>query len=224
MGYISLRAVLGLRGPWMPGCWERAPEEAGTSGFLSCARTAPQGEQSPHRAALSHLFVLEVVGSVCQLGRFYFAPRSWDGPVVAQTIILGSSNPHPGQALGLEPRGCAGWRLWQMSGMSRDQYLSKFDRQNLFATGEEEGRAGRDRKFAAKVGEQFMDDLPGDTQAVVVLGGLVRDSLGLPTVLIHPVLIGGVQFRQIPHPSGRCLFYNEAACQDLIRLMLEDLP
>jgi hypothetical protein len=45
--------------------------------------------------------------------------------------------------------------------------------------------------------------------------------LDLEDELVHPQERHGVTWRCIPHPSGRCRFYNEQTNRDLIGMMLE---
>lgn len=126
-----------------------------------------------------------------------------------KTILLGESNPRSdlrAAALWPHPVGCSGWRLWKMlndrTGMGSRQYIDGFDRRNI--------KTHPDVEFE-----------PGST--VVVLGEKVRKHLKLPKVLIHPIVRDGVTFRQVPHPSGRTLFYNDPVCRELVAMLLEDL-
>ena len=67
----------------------------------------------------------------------------------------------------------------------------------------------------------FTPPPPGAT--IVVLGQQVARALGLPPGLIHPVVIGGVTWRQVPHPSGRNLWYNVAEHRTIVGVLLEEL-
>lgn len=127
-------------------------------------------------------------------------------------ILIGIDNPHskdPAMALHPRPAGCSGWRLWRMLcdrlRVSEQQYLRAFDRRNL------------------SDGERPI--LPGST--VVLLGEEVwrgvRVRYDIPRLLIHPQVRCGVTWRQVPHPSGRCLFYNDPAQRALVSLMLAEL-
>lgn len=123
-------------------------------------------------------------------------------------IILGLDNPYDSDPLDPAVPNSAGERLWKMaagSGVSRGQY-ARVRRQNLY--GYADGNA-----FTRTL-------LDGDV--ILALGDEVRRALGLPRVLMHPVRLplgGGrrwATFRSIPHPSGRCLFYNDPFCRTLI--------
>lgn len=122
-------------------------------------------------------------------------------------ILLGIDNPYSkdvAHALLPHPKNCAGWRLWKMindvSGMTKEEYAAKFDRRNL------------------------VDELPiANGSVVVLLGEEVRQAFGLKKLLIHPQVKNKVTYRQVPHPSGRCLFYNDPVMRRLVGIMLEDL-
>jgi hypothetical protein len=42
-------------------------------------------------------------------------------------------------------------------------------------------------------------------------------------LLLHPQENGGVSWRQIPHPSGRNLWFNDEQNRTLVAMLLEDL-
>jgi hypothetical protein len=141
-----------------------------------------------------------------------------------KTIILGSSNPYKSPPLWPDPPGCAGWNLWRMSGMTREDYLDKFEFRNLFASVEEEASAMHDRAVRKTIGNKFAVEMSQDRRTVLILGGIARTAIGLASQIIHPCRHGAAVYYQIPHPSGRNTFYNDPVCRDLIRLLLEDLP
>jgi hypothetical protein len=47
--------------------------------------------------------------------------------------------------------------------------------------------------------------------------------VGLQPDLILPVVLDGVTYRQLPHPSGICRWYNDPTCAELAVLVLEEL-
>lgn len=127
-------------------------------------------------------------------------------------IILGLINPHPTEDLYIRPLGCSGHRLSLLVG-DEERYLKSFDRRNLLISMED------DPHEAAK---RFRSSLePGDQ--VVLLGEAVRRSLELQKMLIHPLTVDGITYRQIPHPSGRNRFYNDPALKFLVGDMLRSL-
>ena len=138
-------------------------------------------------------------------------------------IILGMNNPYsvdPRLALFPSPPGCAGWRLWRMiadvrPGAFRQHYIDVFDRRNLLVGNWSRRRA---REAAAAI------ELPRGA-TVVLLGAELRDVLGLPARPIHPIVdeCRGVVFRQVPHPSGRCPWYNKEDNRRLVGALLSDL-
>jgi hypothetical protein len=125
----------------------------------------------------------------------------------------------PEHALYPHPPGCAGWRLWQMvhekTGATRSQYLRAFDRRNLLSTAE------WNQVEAGRAGEAFTSAARGRT--VVVLGEPTRRAIGLPRLLLHPLQWRGVTWRQIPHPSGRCRYYNDADARAVVVALLAEL-
>ena len=122
-------------------------------------------------------------------------------------IILGMTNPRPGEALAPGVVGSAGWRLWRMveaaCGMTREDYLATFDRRNLI-TGTWR------RRRTSDTGARFVADLPAGS-TVVVLGRDVWEMLGFsPATPGAEVAAAGSTFIFLPHPSGRNLHYNDA--------------
>jgi len=92
--------------------------------------------------------------------------------------------------------------LNERTGASKQDYVRAFDRRNLCDL------------------DAFMVP-PGST--VVLLGEDVRRWFGLPKILIHPQVRDGVTYRQVPHPSGLCRFYNHPAQRELVALLLGQL-
>lgn len=140
-------------------------------------------------------------------------------------VLIAMNNPHsddPRHALYPAPQGTAGYRLWQMlaevrPGVTRVSYRDAFDRRNLVL----------DRVWdsASARGAAALLDFPPGT-VVVVLGDEVRRALGLRPCLIHPTAdlgLEGVYTRQLPHPSGRCRWYNHPTHRLLAGLLLAEL-
>lgn len=140
-----------------------------------------------------------------------------------RAVLLGMNNPlssDPRHALFPHPPGCTGHRIFTMlservPGLTRGQYLHGFDRRNLVVS----KRWSRSAAEAVVAG--YERDWQGRT--VLVLGDEPRRALGLPRVLIRAVEHRGVNYRMIPHPSGRCLWYNDPQCRALAALLLEEL-
>lgn len=138
-----------------------------------------------------------------------------------KTVLLGMNNPLSAQAryaLYPHPPNCAGWRLWRMleerCGVTAMDYVEGFDRRNLLRSLEWKPREAR------AAAEKLLPQLEGRT--VIVLGAAVRDALRLPPVLVKPVVDRGVTFRQLPHPSGRCRWYNDPKHRKVAGLLLEE--
>lgn len=128
-------------------------------------------------------------------------------------IVLGIDNPYPGEALAPDVPGSAGWNLWKLSDVPREEYMEKLDRRNLMVKWvDTECRAA---------GQAFRESMaPG--AKVIVLGRVVKTALALPNpVIVHPCMVDGVEYRVIPHPSGRNLFYNHPANRMMIRMLLQ---
>lgn len=140
-------------------------------------------------------------------------------------VLVGQNNPvsqAPGHELYPYPEGCTGHRLWRMlqerlPHVSRENYLDTFERRNLVtgrAWNRAEGRAEAERLFAL---------FWGSGRTIVLLGEDVRRSFGHPRLLLKPQTIGGAVWRQIPHPSGRNLWYNGATHRRMVGTLLEEL-
>lgn len=137
-----------------------------------------------------------------------------------KTVLIGMNNPLSGarnHALYPWPPNCTGWRLWKMleerCGATEKQYADGFERINLI-------NSLNWRKAEARpAAERLLPQLEGRT--VVVLGAAVRDAFRLPPVLVKPVVDRGVTFRQLPHPSGRCRWYNDPKHRKIAGLLLE---
>jgi hypothetical protein len=125
----------------------------------------------------------------------------------------------PGHELYPAPPGCTGHRIWMMlnskTGASKSQYLRTFDRRNLVS-----GKTWS-RGRAVEAGRVLIEELVG--REVVVFGEEPRRALGLQKLLIHPQVMFGVTWRQLPHPSGRCLWYNDPDCRALAAALLAEL-
>ena len=138
-------------------------------------------------------------------------------PPMTRPILLGLINPYTTEALDVRPVGCSGYRLAsflrEFTPLGEDDYKRLFDRRNLLQTNEDDPHR-RAKEFKAGL-------TPGDQ--VVLLGEAVRRSLDLPKVLIHPLSIDGIIYRQIPHPSGLTRFYNTATTRWLVAQTLFDL-
>lgn len=140
-------------------------------------------------------------------------------------ILLAMNNPlssNPCYALAPFPAGSAGHRLWRLlearrPDLYRKNYMDAFDRRNLLP-----GRTW-DQREANRLGSNLYLDLAGSGSLVLVLGEGPRRALGLPRKLIHPVAVNGCVFRQLPHPSGRCRWYNDPTNRLLAGMLLEEL-
>ena len=127
---------------------------------------------------------------------------------------------HSRTGLPLLPSSCgtgssAADRLLQMSSFSRDEYLARFNRMNVYG-----GRTWDERK-ARRSGRRMLPRLGG---VAVVLG---RDSwrlLGLPQIeFFDQLATTGCTLILVPHPSGRCREYNDPRARARLRRLLKTL-
>lgn len=150
-----------------------------------------------------------------------------------RAIIVGMNNPlgaDPRHALYPSPEGCTGHRLWRMlhevCGATRVDYRDGFDRRNLVAG---EWSAAAAREGAGRLLAELSDLPPprtgGKMLTVLALGREVARALDLPREhgLIVPLMRDGVAWRQVPHPSGRCRWYNSPENRTMVGMLLEEL-
>lgn len=107
--------------------------------------------------------------------------------------------------------------LHEVSGASRRDYAEGFERRNL-VTGPWSAKAAR------AAAASFTPPPPGAT--IVVLGAETARSLGLDPRLVDPQARDGwpgVVCRVVPHPSGRCRWYNLDEHRLVVGLLLEEL-
>lgn len=140
-----------------------------------------------------------------------------------KTVLLGMNNPlsdNLRHALFPYPVGSTGWRIWQLlrikdETITRGQYLEGFDRVDLVLGLE----------WSNDLALQRASRLPSlyAGRTIVVFGDACRRAIGLPKMLIHPVELHGVTWRQLPHPSGRCLWYNDIESKNLAASLLHEL-
>lgn len=126
----------------------------------------------------------------------------------------------PRYALFPAPANCTGYRLWKMlqsrdPTITRKQYLDGFDRRNVLSQLRWDGEA------AGAAADLIASVLRG--RVVLALGDSVRKALGAPRLLLHPQEWRGVTLRQLPHPSGRCRWYNDPVSRDLAATLLHEL-
>lgn len=76
---------------------------------------------------------------------------------------------------------------------------------------------------ARETASRIQRELRGSGRSVVLLGEQVRSAFAHPRLLLHPQVIGGATWRQVPHPSGRNRWYNEVQNRELVAMILEDL-
>lgn len=139
-------------------------------------------------------------------------------------VLIGMNNPvssAPEHALYPSPPGCTGHRIWKMlnarTGVDEGEYLEAFERRNLLSSRSWNVRPS----MATALADSMIPSLQGRT--VVLLGQTVRAAFGVQRQLVHPVESRGVTWRQLPHPSGRCHWYNVKKNREVAELLLEEL-
>lgn len=135
---------------------------------------------------------------------------------MSRPLIIGAANPYVGRRAFVEalypvPEASAGGRLWRMlhdvSGLSRERYLTVFERTNL-----------NEPDFRAKLDA---------AERVVCLGARVWKALALPVET--PLLTGCVDtygptvYWRVPHPSGRNRQLNDPEMRRRVGELLRDL-
>ena len=112
-------------------------------------------------------------------------------------VLLGEVNPYsndPREAFAPWPKKSAGYRLWEMTELPKRDYLIAFDRRNVSDVGS--------LRFKPH-------------QMVVVFGDearrCVETSQGIKLKKAHFVTQthNDVPYTLLPHPSGKCRFYND---------------
>lgn len=140
-------------------------------------------------------------------------------------ILIGINNPvssQPGHELYPWPPGCTGDRIFEMlrsrvPEVTRHEYLDRFERRNLVP------HKVVSKKIARENAAKIECELFGTGRNVVLFGADVAGAFGHPRLLLHPQVIGGVTWRQVPHPSGRNLWFNTPTNRDLVAMLLEEL-
>lgn len=124
-------------------------------------------------------------------------------------ILVGMVNPHtmrPEMALAPVKPGTAGMRLYlvmkeRVPHVSRHDYMRRFERVNLCYGGWDDVKA---RQAADLLKKKWSNRL------VVLLGSPVREAFGLPFPRgVEPIVVGTNTYFCLPHPSGRCRWYND---------------
>ena len=143
-------------------------------------------------------------------------------PMTATTrrpLIVGESNPYPCAPLAPDFPNSSGARLLRMINEAGTMYLSEyehaFDRRNLCR-----------RNWSDRVAERSGRILRGELKegdVVVLLGHKVRRAVGVPPVdTFGTLILHGVTFYCVPHPSGLNRLYNDPAVRRHVgRLLLE---
>lgn len=130
--------------------------------------------------------------------------------MIDRPVILGMNlNGRPGEPL--SPDGGAGRRLFEMSGMTVEEYEATFERRNLMP-----GLRWHPHR-ARSYGAQMRHQLRG--RRVIVLGREVWRALQLPNVAWFE---RHGDYALVPHPSGCNLMYNNVWARYALRRTLED--
>jgi len=134
-------------------------------------------------------------------------------------LIVGESNPYPCAPLAPDFPNSSGARLLRMINeagtMHSPEYEHAFDRRNLCH------RQWSDR-VAERAGRALREELE-EGDRVVLLGHQVRRAVGVPPLTAFGMMIlRGVTYYCVPHPSGLNRLYNDPAVRRRVgKLLLE---
>lgn len=136
-------------------------------------------------------------------------------------VLLGMNNPnseYPEFALYPDPPRCAGWNLWQLTGLTREGYLESFERMNLM-----DGLKWLPSD-AQKGAERLRTELAN--RDVILLGNDVSRLMWVgdiePCYRWRQKPEGG-WWAKIPHPSGRCRHWNDPLEREMARIFFREL-
>ncbi len=134
---------------------------------------------------------------------------------------MGEDNPYgsdPRYALFPLPANSAGGRLARILGLSKTEYLRRFDRVNLC-------RSHWDLNEARGVVHQVMRE----RDKIVLLGSKVRYAFAMEDqqyfTRLTETLVDGqppTTFYVLPHPSGRCRAWDDPRSTEQARLLLRE--
>lgn len=138
-------------------------------------------------------------------------------PVQDRPLLLGEANPYsddPAMALYPFPEGSAGYRLPDILGMRRVDYLRQFDRRNLICGAEWNLKAAR---------EAYPGIVRG-RDVVVLLGAKVCKAAGVafePFSVLLKLDTDRLCARVVlPHPSGLCRLWNDEEARPRARAVV----
>lgn len=134
---------------------------------------------------------------------------------MTRLTLVGEANPHsddPWMALFPLPRGCAGDRLRRLLGLSRTQYLVRFDRVNLCG-----------RHWSSKTSRRRAQDLRASGGHLILLGRRVAGAFGVEADYLAVVRDHPCVFYLLPHPSGLNRWWNDERNCDAARAFLSRL-
>jgi hypothetical protein len=141
----------------------------------------------------------------------------------SRVVLLGLNNPlsaSPLMALWPDPPRCTGWNLWRMIDCSKEDFVRGFDRRNLVD-------ATVYNRPSQEHTRQLWRSLDG--RRVIVLGATVLSELVVAGAVGHrpPWILpqrgeGPLEWRMVPHPSGRCREYNDPAMRLRVSMLLQD--
>jgi hypothetical protein len=136
--------------------------------------------------------------------------RSSAARSAGRLAFVGWSNPHGTTPLDVAPVGATGWRLWKMTGLSRDDYMS------LLRLNAADFSSYRDLWSAVTI---------DGCGRVIFLGRRAADFAGVCKdffdVGYYPALMCEVAV--IPHPSGKNRLYNDATVRLRAEAFLREL-
>lgn len=149
-------------------------------------------------------------------------------PADDRLVVIGQapSRNHPDKPLFPYPKGCSGYRLAKLMGVSPWRFLRSTVRLNVFY--EAPGELGYFPTAAARCcAREIAPHLDG--RRVIFLGRGVAGAFGvtdLPLLEWRQTRLEGAQVAAaiVPHPSGGNRWYNDAANREAVETFLRALP
>lgn len=142
--------------------------------------------------------------------------------IAVKPLLVGESNPYsvepnyPKYALYPYPENSAGGRLcFKVLGLTRREYLARFDRVNLCA-GKWSMREAKERARAIE------NEWATGGRTIVLLGAKVCSAFNVKFHSFERHVVAGQGYVILPHPSGLSRAWNEPGAYERARAVLKE--